>query len=130
MRRRRRTRPRTKFKWTGADAYFNFTVQMRWRANKPILAAQIEKRWTDEELGLPGGIIRTKGHQYWFLEHPKWLISPWARVQVTEDCKIQYRMLQTFWERQKEMVLTQLGVWMLTLPPAEPHDDYVHAAVQ
>ena len=79
---------------------------MCWRANKQISAAQIEKisSWTDdEELSSPGGIIRTEGHQYWFLEHPEWLISARAaaRVQVTEDCKIQYRMLQTFWERQK-----------------------------
>ena len=35
---------------------------------------------------------------------------------MTEDCNIQNRMLQAFWERQKEMVLTQLGMWMLTLP--------------
>ena len=28
------------------------------------------------------------------------------------------------------MVLTQLGVWMLTLPRVEPPDDIVHAAVQ
>ena len=47
----------------------------------------------------------TKQHQYWFLEHPNWLISAWAAasVQVVEDCKMQHRMLQTFWERQKEL---------------------------
>ena len=47
--------------------------------------------WTDdEEFGSPGEIIRTKGHQSWFLEHPKWLISALAaaRVEATEDYQI------------------------------------------
>ena len=59
------------------------------------------------------GIIRTIGHLLWFLVHPKWLMSAWAAagVQVTEDCNIQYRMLQAFRKKRKEMVLTQLGVW-------------------
>ena len=39
-------------------------------------------------------------------------------------------MLQTFRERQKEMLLTQLGVCMLTLLRAEPPDDLVHVVVQ
>ena len=42
---------------------------MCWRANKPIVAAQIEKMWKDgEELGLPRGIILTIGHCPWFLD--------------------------------------------------------------
>ena len=78
-----------------------------------LFGCQIEKMLTDDkELGSTGGIILTKGHQYWFLERPKWLISAWAaaHVEVIEDCKIQNEMMQTFWERQKEMMLTQLGV--------------------
>ena len=58
----------------------------------PILTSQIDKLWQDdEELGSSRQIIQTKGHQYWFLEHPRWLVSAWAAadVQVTEDCKIQ-----------------------------------------
>ena len=67
---------------------------------------------------------------------------------------MQYRMLQTFWERQKEMVMQQLDVWVLLLleqvacrpasllrlphepvaqgrtmghePRAEPPDDFVY----
>ena len=55
--------------------------------------------WTDDELlGSSGGKIRTKGHQYWYMEHPEWLISTWAagRVQVTEYCKMQYRITVFF----------------------------------
>ena len=35
--------------------------------------------------------------------------SSCASDRGPEDCKIQYSMLQTFWERQKEMVLQQLA---------------------
>ena len=39
--------------------------------------------WTNhEELGLPWGMIRTKGHQLWFLEHLEWLIYAWATAGV------------------------------------------------
>ena len=76
--------------WTDADIYFNFAAHMLWRENKPILAAQIQKMWTDdEELVLPRGMFWTKWHQLWFLEHPEWLISAWAAagVQVTRTAK-------------------------------------------
>ena len=64
------------------------------------MAAQIEKmRTDDEELGLPWGMIRTKGHQLWFLEHLELLIYSWATAGVQ---------------------VTELGVWMLTLTQAEP----------
>ena len=86
---------------------------MCWRANRPILAAQIEKmRTDDEELGSPGGIIWTKGHQYWYLEHPNWLISAWAAarvqlVQVTEDCKF---VQSTIWDAANFLGKTKRNV--------------------
>ena len=83
----RRIQPPPNFERTDADAFFNFAVHMCWRANKPIWLLRLKKC-------------------------DKWLISAWATasMEVTEDCKIQNKMMQTFWERQKEMMLTQLGV--------------------
>ena len=119
-------------------------IYVCWRANKPILAAQIEKLWRDDnELGSPGGIIPIIRHCQCsrFLEHLNCLpvdfliCCCWcASLVVTEDSKIQDRTLKNFCENRKEMVLTQLGVWMLTLPRAAPHgrppNDFTPVAVQ
>ena len=90
-----------------------FAVNSCWRANKPILDAQIKKsEKKNEDLDSPEGIIPTTGHHSWFLDHYDCLISSWAAtgVQLTGESKIQYTTVRN--------VPKQRGVWMPTLPRA------------
>ena len=128
MRRRWRTRPQPNFQWTGTDAYFNFTVQMCWRANIPILAAQIEKKVDWWGIGFALRNNPDKRASILVSETPKMVdfhmglcASDWGLQNTIQDAA-------NFLWKQEELM--QLGVWMLTLPRAEPPDDFAHAAVQ
>ena len=60
---------------------FQFCSPYVLERKKTILAAQIDKMWTDDqELGSPRWIMQKKGHQspVWFLEHPEWLTFTWS----------------------------------------------------
>ena len=75
--------------WKNPHEYFNFTVNTNWKANKPILAAQIKKLWKEDQyMGTFAGMIPTAGRHYsfwttqtgWF-EDGALLVCLWQRNQ-------------------------------------------------
>ena len=90
----------------------------------------------DENLDLPEGISQTKGRHSsqrdfqrttlidWFLYGPL-LVCKWLRI-----ANYNIRRWKFFGKTAEKKVLTQLGVWMLTLSRVAPPDDFLYAARQ
>ena len=102
---------------TNPRAYFNFAVDVCWRANAPVLSPQIERMFSAHQD--EAGVARTEGHGSWFHDNVDWLISAWvaARVQISRDHTMQRRTLTKFWGNRdtKEHVLGLLNEWLKTL---------------